>query len=403
MVCELTKFQNQDYQMSEVDQIKQVNTSHPDYIYTEILRENMAVDKIRGDRTGTGTLSIFGGTARFNARNTLPLLFTKRVAIRSVIAELVWFLIGSDNANLLNELKCTIWDEWKLKETHTIPTRLTVTERQALATRELNYTLEDVQRVCHGQDNRHPGGYPYGTNEWLDARKIPVWEDRPVHAAGYVGPMYGVQWNHVPAGFAQSRLEILINGLEKRPFARDHLLMAWNDDVRPIYDNPIYGTTNDEIIESNVKAGRGAIPLCHFGFQCYVHEPEVEGGKHGLSLQFHMRSADLFLGVPFNIASYGVLLHLIAKRLGYEARDVLPTFGDRHIYRNHIDAVKEQLERTITDDEVKFDLNHPDIPDILDITRLPHDPEVLNKVIDAIASCVVGYEPQAAIKAPVAK
>lgn len=374
-----------------------------DSTYARLLSEVFQFGEVRGDRTGTGTRSIFGGSARFDCVNTVPLLSLKQVYLRSCVAELVWFLIGSDNANLLNQLRSKIWDEWKLEKDHTIGRRLSITEQQALLSGQLNTTLEQVQRMCQTEDNKHPHGYPEGTLKLLAKYNIREFEEQVAHPAGYCGPMYGVQWNSVPKGFMMSKMDILLQGLKLRPFARDHMLMAWNDDVRPIYDNPVFGETNDEKIENNLKASRQPIPPCHFACQFYTHASPVTGEPSRLSLQFHMRSADMFLGVPFNILSYGILLHLVAAHLGLEADSVSVTFGDRHIYSNHIEQTQELLSRTPHETRPTFKLS-ADVPDIRSIMNIPHDRvDLLNQVIDDIVACVEGYKHLGAIRAPVSK
>lgn len=374
-----------------------------DSTYAKLLAETYQFGEVRGDRTGTGTRSIFGGSARFDCKDTVPLITAKQVFLRSCVAELVWFLIGSDNADLLNQLKSKIWDEWKLDKHHTVGRRLSVTEQQALLSGQLNTTLEQVQRLCNAEDQKSEFGYPEGTLKFLKKHGIKEFEDQIVHAKGYCGPMYGVQWNAVPKGFMMSKLDILLTGLKSRPFARDHMLVAWNDDVRPIYDNPVFGETNDEKIENNLKASRQPIPPCHFACQFYTHAHAVTGEPSRLSLQFHMRSADLFLGVPFNILSYGIFLHLVAAHLGLEADTVSVTFGDRHIYSNHIDQVNELLSRTPSDKQPSFKLS-TDIPDIRAIMNIGHEKvDLLNEVIDQLVACVEGYEHLGPIRAPVAK
>lgn len=388
---------------------------NPDVVYRGILLDTIAkaprtpeglIDKdavkTRIDRTGTGTISRFGGEAKFNCRNTIPLISTKRVAIRSVIAELVWFLIGSTSADLLNKLNCTIWDEWKLENDHTVPYRLTTNERIALAESKLGLTYSRIVSICNIEDNKHEKGYPWGTNAWLDSKNIPEWNEAVMMQKGEIGPMYGKQWSHVPKGFMRNRLEILLDGMIARPAARDHLLMAWNDDTRPNYsDEFVHGLSKEEIIKQNIIAGRGAIPLCHYGYQCYNEMDEFNTPTE-TSLKFLMRSTDLFLGLPFNITSYGIKLHMIARHIGTTPGDLYVSFGDRHIYANHIDAVNEILTRPIDETkEVGFNLIDSDVPDILDIMRMPHDPVKLNEVIDKILGCIVGYEPQAKISAAV--
>lgn len=373
--------------------------------YSAILEETLNHGEIRSDRTGTGTISIFGGSARFDAEGTVPLLTRKKVAVRSCIAELVWFIIGSKDANLLSKLKSPIWDAWKLKEDHYTSRRLSVNEMMVYAAAELNTSYEQISKLCRAEDATHEGGHPYGTMAFLKRNNIDEWDSQLQQPAGFIGPMYGAEWNRVPTGFMKSKLEILLDGLKNRPFARDHLLVAWNDDVRPIYDDARFGETNDEIIENNLKCSRQPIPPCHFASQFYMHEDGMgTGTPESISLQFHMRSADLFLGVPFNILSYGILLHLVARHLGVVANSVSVTFGDRHIYTNHVEQVKEYLSRK---DEAlynpTFELPHQ-VPDILEIQRMSHtDIDALNDLVDLIASGITNYTPQSFIAAPVSK
>lgn len=371
-----------------------------DAVYAGLLSDVYQNGERRSDRTGTGTISLFGGSAKFDCENTVPLLTRKRVAVRSCVAELVWFLIGSKDANLLNKLKSTIWDEWKLKEDHVIGRRLSVAEQIAYAASRLNSSYEVIEKLCRAEDAKHEYGFPAGTLEFMKRNNIPEFDDQIAHPAGYVGPMYGAEWNRVPTGFMQSKLEILLQGLRNRPYARDHILTAWNDDVRPMYDDPRFGETNAEIIENNLKASRQPIPPCHFASQFYVHQGQT-GEPESISLQFHMRSADMFLGVPFNILSYGILLHLVARHLNLKAKTVSVTFGDRHIYSNHVDQTMEFLNRQPAPYLPTFELSHT-VPDILDIRLISHmDVDKLNEVIDSITASVNNYSPNGSIPAPV--
>lgn len=373
-----------------------------DDVYARLVSETYQFGEVRLDRTGTGTKSLFGGSATFNCVNTVPLITRKRVAVRSCIAELVWFLIGSTDASLLQKLKSPIWNDWALKEDHFIARRLSISEMMVYAAAQLKTSYEQIDKLCRAEDAKHPHGYPAGTYEFFKRNKIEEYDNDLVHSAGYIGPMYGAEWNRVPKGYMKSKLEILIEGLRKRPYARDHVLTAWNDDVRPIYDDPRFGTTNDEIIENNLKSSRQAIPPCHFAVQFYTHMGKTNTPE-SLSLQFHMRSADLFLGVPFNILSYGVLLHLVARHLGLKANTVSVTFGDRHIYSNHFDQVNELLSREASSYDPTFELSNL-VPDIMDIRLMSHsDVDKLNSVIDSITACVANYTPGEFIPAPVAK
>ena len=205
----------------------------------------------KGDRTGTGTLSVFGYQMRFNLEEGFPLVTTKKVHLKSIINELLWFLKGSTNVDYLNEHGVSIWDEW------------------------------------------------------ADER-------------GELGPVYGAQWRSWPTqdGSSIDQISEVINQIKTNPDSRRLIVSAWN--VSQI-DNM-------------------ALPPCHAMFQFYVAD-----GK--LSCQLYQRSADIFLGVPFNIASYALLVLMIAKVTGLKPGEFVHTLGDAHLYLNHLDQVDEQLKR----------------------------------------------------------
>ena len=225
--------------------------------YLDLLRDVLAHGERRSDRTGTGTLSVFGRQTHHDLRTGFPCLTTKKLHLRSIIHELLWFLRGETNVRYLRDHGVTIWDEWA--------------------------------------------------------------DDQ-----GELGPIYGKQWRAWPTseGRTVDQIHLLIDGLRGNPSSRRHIVSAWN--VAQIHQM--------------------ALPPCHLLFQFYVHEPEA-GGRPGLSCQLYQRSADLFLGVPFNIASYALLTHLVAHVCGYEARNFVHTFGDVHIYQNHLDQAALQLTR----------------------------------------------------------
>ncbi|ALO15850.1 Thymidylate synthase [Salinivirga cyanobacteriivorans] len=224
------------------------------------------------DRTGTGTLSIFGHQFRVNLAEGFPAVTTKKLHLRSIIHELLWFLQGSTNIQYLKENKVRIW------------------------------------------------------NEWADEN-------------GDLGPIYGYQWRSwpTPDGRHIDQIKQLIENLKSNPDSRRHLVSAWN--VGQI----------DQM----------ALPPCHILFQFYV-----ANGK--LSCQLYQRSADLFLGVPFNIASYALLTLMVAQVTGYEPGDFVHTFGDAHIYLNHIEQVKTQLQRKPY--QLPTMKINPDIKNIFDFT-----------------------------------
>ena len=232
--------------------------------YLKLLQDIIDHGTVKSDRTGTGTTSIFGYQMRFNLADGFPAVTTKKLHLRSIIHELLWFLNGDTNIKYLNENGVTIWDEW--------------------------------------------------ANE-----------------AGELGPVYGAQWRSWPDpnGGHIDQIAELMDNLRDRPDSRRHILSAWNPAVLP-----------DETLspQENASAGRQALPPCHTLFQFYVADNK-------LSCQLYQRSADVFLGVPFNIASYALLTLMMAQVLGYEPGDFVHTLGDAHLYSNHQEQARTQLAR----------------------------------------------------------
>lgn len=254
------------------------------------------------DRTGTGTKSVFGYQMRFNLSKGFPLVTTKKIHVKSVIHELLWFLKGTTNIAYLQENGIRIWNEWADKN-------------------------------------------------------------------GNLGPVYGHQWrNWNSEGIDQ--IQEVINTLKTNPDSRRMLVTAWNPSVLP---------ESNTSFSENVANNKVALPPCHAFFQFYV-----AGGK--LSCQLYQRSADVFLGVPFNIASYALLTLMVAQVCGYEAGDFIHSFGDVHIYSNHFEQINEQLTRLPKKLPV-MQLN-PEIKNIFDFTY--DDFELLN------------YDPHPLIKGKVA-
>ncbi|HET9648785.1 MAG TPA: thymidylate synthase [Microlunatus sp.] len=228
--------------------------------YLDLLDRVLTEGIAKSDRTGTGTLSVFGHQMRFDLRQGFPLLTTKKVHIRSVVAELLWFLQGSTNVKWLHEQGVTIWDEWADED-------------------------------------------------------------------GELGPVYGYQWRSWPTpddGHVDQIAQV-IESIRTNPDSRRHLVSAWN--VSDL----------DQM----------ALPPCHTMFQFYVAPaPEGDPDQRGrLSCQLYQRSADVFLGVPFNIASYALLTHLVAQVTGLGVGDFVHTLGDAHLYTNHLEQARLQLTR----------------------------------------------------------
>lgn len=260
--------------------------------YLDLLRHIMEHGTVKSDRTGVGTKSVFGYQMRFNLTEGFPLLTTKKVHLRSIIHELLWFIAGDTNIKYLHDNKVTIWDEW-------------------------------------ADEN------------------------------GDLGPVYGHQWRSwaTPLGGKIDQLANVVEQLKKNPNSRRHIVSAWNPG----------------------EVDNMALPPCHAMFQFYVADNK-------LSCQLYQRSADVFLGVPFNIASYALLTQMIAQVCGYELGEFVHTLGDTHIYLNHFEQVETQLSREPRE-LPKMEIN-PDVKSIFDFKY-----EDFN---------LINYDPHPAIKAPIA-
>jgi thymidylate synthase len=260
--------------------------------YLELLDHVLNHGVAKGDRTGTGTLSVFGHQARYDLRDGFPAVTTKKLHLRSVVGELIWFLSGSTNVKWLQENGISIWDEW-------------------------------------ADEN------------------------------GELGPVYGYQWRSwpTPDGRQVDQIAAVIESIKQNPDSRRHIVNAWNvADVDGM-----------------------ALPPCHTMFQFYVAD-----GR--LSCQLYQRSADIFLGVPFNIASYALLTHMVAQATGLQPGDFWHAFGDAHLYLNHLDQARLQLAR-----------------EPRDLPRLRLNPAVRSLFDFTFDDIVVeGYDPHPAIRAPVA-
>ena len=260
--------------------------------YLDLLRKIKSEGAFKGDRTGTGTRSIFGYQMRFDLSEGFPLLTTKKLHLRSIIHELLWFLAGDTNIKYLHDNKVTIWDEWASPD-------------------------------------------------------------------GELGPIYGYQWRSwpTPDGRHIDQIAAVVDSIRNNPDSRRHIVSAWN--------------------VADIDAM--ALPPCHALFQFYVCD-----GK--LSCQLYQRSADVFLGVPFNIASYALLTMMMAQVTGLRPGEFVHTLGDAHIYLNHMEQVDEQLKRTPR--QLPVMILNPDVKSIFDFKYEDFKLE--------------GYDPYPSIKAPIA-
>ncbi len=247
--------------------------------YLDMCRYILEHGEDRPDRTGTGTRSVFGYQTRYDLREGFPLLTTKKMYLRPIAEELLWFIKGDTNIKYLVDRNVKIWNEWPYEDFK--------------KSEEFNgETLEEfVEKIKNDDDF---------------AKKH-----------GNLGPVYGAQWRNFN-NEGTDQLMKLIDSLKNNPFSRRHIISAWNP------------SQVDEM----------ALPPCHTLMQFYV-----SSDKKYLSCQLYQRSADTFLGVPFNIASYALLTCMLAQVCGYEPKEFIHTIGDAHIYKNHFDVVKTQIER----------------------------------------------------------
>ncbi len=270
--------------------------------YLDLCRHVLATGTQKGDRTGTGTFSVFGYQMRYDLQQGFPLMTTKKTAFRLIVSELLWFLKGDTNVRTLVAEKNPIWDEWAFEQwvTSTEYTGPDMTDFGRRAPVDAEFRLIYEQEMA-------------AFKERLLA------DEQFAERYGDLGPVYGRQWRSFGAASGKEpvdQIKQLIDGLKTNPDSRRHIVTAWNP-----------GELDDM-----------ALPPCHVLFQFYVAD-----GK--LSCQLYQRSADIFIGVPFNIASYALLVHLIALETDLEPGEFIHTLGDAHIYSNHLDQVNEQLTR----------------------------------------------------------
>jgi len=316
--------------------------SHNERQYLDLLRHVMEHGVRKEDRTGTGTLSVFGSQMRFDLGEGFPLLTTKRISFRLVASELLWFIRGDTNIRYLLEHNNHIWDEWAFK-------RWVESDE-----------YEGPDMTDFGLRSQRDEAFRRVYEEEMEkfTRRI-LADDEFARKYGELGDVYGRQWRRwkTSKGETIDQLKNVIEEIKTNPDSRRLIVTAWSPEDLPTM----------------------ALPPCHTLFQFYV-----AGGR--LSCQLYQRSADLFLGVPFNIASYALLTHMIAHECGLEAGEFVHTLGDAHIYVNHLEQVRTQLGRE---------------PRPLPVLRLnPQVKSVFDFRLEDLA--VEGYDPHPSISAPVA-
>ena len=297
--------------------------------YLDLIRHIKDQGVFKGDRTGTGTLSVFGYQMRFDLQQGFPLVTTKKVHLKSILHELLWFVKGDTNIRYLVENGVGIWNEWPYQSW-------------------LRQTGADKKYEMHSEQ------WKAGLKEFVERIKS---DDDFAQNYGDLGPVYGRQWRNFEG---VDQLAGVIEDIKSNPDSRRLIVSAWNPKDIPVM----------------AKSG---LPPCHSLFQFYVSE-----GK--LSCQLYQRSADVFLGVPFNIASYAALTMMVAQVTGLELGDFVHSFGDAHLYTNHMQQIEEQLSReTLPLPELKI---NPQVKNIFDFEYDDFE--------------LVGYQSHSAISAPVA-
>ena len=269
--------------------------------YLDLVNHVLEHGNEKGDRTGTGTKSVFGYQMRFDLSKGFPMVTTKKLHLKSIVYELLWFLKGDTNIDYLTQNGVRIWNEWADKD-------------------------------------------------------------------GNLGPVYGHQWRNWNSDDID-QIKSIVKTLKTNPNSRRMLVSAWNPSVLP---------DTSKSFSENVSDGKAALPPCHAFFQFYVHE-----GK--LSCQLYQRSADIFLGVPFNIASYSLFTMMMAQVCGYKPGDFIHTFGDAHIYNNHIEQL--ELQRSRKPKPLPKMILNPEVDDIFKfkfedftLTDYDHHPHIKGKV-----------------------
>lgn len=486
----------QELNKIRIENLGSETPNHADFEYSRIALAVLQNGTLRGNRTDHRAISTFGQSMDFCIEDNLALISTKKLPLRYIVGELLWFIAGSSDIALLNEISGVpadrngIWDEWALSKNYYQDDVRNVSDMVTeIAMREgrketvINQELVIYQQK-HGMN---------GITKYMGEHGIEVRMKTQVGHKGYVGPLYGYQWRKRQTEAYLDQLDWLVSGLEVDPLDRRHLLVSWDPDKLP---------RPDATMDENILLNKQPIAPCHWGSQFYAEpvltnserplatvttdengdgvfllntknlgkkfsvfnenmgecigdfiteehqvittygegnsiirkQPEaavkygitVDSGKVALtnlsenctysihvqegvpvtmkggtvSGMLHMRSSDVFLGLPFNISSYALLIHLIAREMGAKAKRLFVTLGDYHIYENHVEQMVTQLQRTtFPQATLEWDEN---VPSLRQIMQMGNSPIALKAAVDAIVNSIKNYESHGVLKGEVA-
>jgi len=319
--------------------------SHNEHEYLNLLKHVLEHGVKKEDRTGTGTLSVFGYQMRFNLNEGFPLLTTKRVSFKLIASELLWFIQGDTNIRYLLQHNNHIWNEWAFKKW----------------VESSDYKGPDMTNFGLRSQQDEQFNVIYKEQEANFIQKV-LEDDEFAVQYGELGNVYGKQWRRwkTSEGETMDQLKHLIEEIKRNPDSRRLILTSWSP-------------------EDALHSSKAALPPCHTLFQFYV-------ANNKLSCQLYQRSGDIFLGIPFNIASYALLTHMIAQECGLAVGEFVHTIGDAHIYLNHLEQINTQLNREAR--ELPTLILNPELTSVFDF-------ELSDIKVE-------GYNPHPSIKAPVA-
>lgn len=390
--------------------------------YLDVMRTVAEEGRFKGNRTGVRTKARFSEKFRCDLRNGFPLLTTKKVNFAKVVGELFAFLNGADKVSDFHKFDCDIWDPWGLEADHYRMVNITEDQYPELLVEHLGLTLDEANQrlsklktqydewlvlrdkyVLEGDEaklNEHLGEQPSSPTDYMREQKISLFKREVIYPEGYLGPIYGKQWTEwrTSTGEIINQLARIANQLETTPNSRRIILTGWNPEVIPADKYTHIPFTNIKVVSSsdNIQAaimdGKQALPPCHLltVFNVTSEEDEVDPV---LNLHLTMRSTDVPIGLPFNIAFYALFLMIAAKQYEMIAGELVIEMVDCHIYEDQLDLVKVQLERTPTD------LPTLTLPDGI---RFHDRSTITRENYEAIVAGLSNYNPQPFIKYPVA-